>query len=92
MKAVGTAVENSRVGDSSSNGRFERCIQELGGQVRTRKVALEEHLHVTIPLSHPIVHWMIEQSASTLNQCQFREAGKTSYELIKGRAHIEPMA
>ena len=38
----GTAEENLRVGDSSSNGRVERAIQELQGPVRTMKVALEE--------------------------------------------------
>ena len=92
MRAMGTAEENSRVGDSSSNGRVERCIQELGGQVRTLKVALEDRLQTRIPLSHPITHWIIKHAASILNQCQVREAGKTAYELIKGRAHIEPMA
>ena len=28
-----TAEGNSRVGDSASNGRVERCVQDLGGQV-----------------------------------------------------------
>ena len=40
--AVGTILENSKVGDSSSNGRTERAIQELGGMIRTLKFALEE--------------------------------------------------
>ena len=29
----GTAIENSKVGDSNSNARVERAIQELGGLV-----------------------------------------------------------
>ena len=33
----GTALENSCVGDSSSNGRVERAIEELGGLVCTNK-------------------------------------------------------
>ena len=48
MKAMGTAEENSRVGDSSSNGRVERCIQEFGGQVRTLKIALEERIKTKV--------------------------------------------
>ena len=31
----GTIIENSKVGDSNSNARIERAIQELGGLVRT---------------------------------------------------------
>ena len=92
LQEAGTAVEHSRVGDSASNGRVERCIQELGGQVRTLRVALEERLRTTIPLSHPIVPWLIRHSADILNKCQVREEGKTSFELIKGRACIEPLA
>ena len=40
--ALGTVIENSKVGDSSSNGRTERAIQEVGGLTRTLKLALEE--------------------------------------------------
>ena len=83
--AMGTAIENSRVGDSSSNGRVERCIQELAGQVRTLKIALEERLKTKIQLSHPLTHWIIKHAAGVLNQCQVREAGKTAHELLKGR-------
>ena len=39
--AVGTILENSKVGDSSNNGTTERAIQEVGGMIRTPKFALE---------------------------------------------------
>ena len=52
--ADGTAKEHSRVGDSSSNGRVERCIQEVGGMTRTYRSALEQKIGRPIPVSHPM--------------------------------------
>ena len=40
-KDHGSALEQSRVGDSNSNGRVERAIQDLKGFVRTLRAALE---------------------------------------------------
>lgn len=37
----GTALENSSVGDSNTNGRVERAIQDLGGLVRILRSFLE---------------------------------------------------
>ena len=37
----GTAVENSAVGDSNSNGTIERAIQDVEAQCRTMRSALE---------------------------------------------------
>ena len=37
----GTALDNSRVGDSDSNGTVERAIQDVEGQCRTMRSALE---------------------------------------------------
>ena len=37
--ATGTAIENSKVGDSSMNGRTERPIQDVGGLIRTLRFA-----------------------------------------------------
>ena len=39
--SAGTVIENSKVGDSSSNGRTERAVQEVGGLVRTLKFAFD---------------------------------------------------
>ena len=38
---VGTGVENSKVGDSDSNGKIERAIRDVGNMVRTLRSALE---------------------------------------------------
>ena len=37
---LGTAIEQARAGDSNSNGRVERAIQDLKGLMRTLRSAL----------------------------------------------------
>ena len=51
----GTALDESRVGDSNSNGRIEQAVQEEEGMVRTPRSALEQRLGCKIPLTHIIV-------------------------------------
>ena len=88
----GTALENSRVGDSQSNGRVERAIEELGGLIQTLKAGLESRLGTNISLTHPTVPWLIKHAASVITCYVVRARGKTSFERIKGRRCIEPIA
>ena len=61
--ADGTVIEHSRVGDSSSNARTERAIQEVGGLVRTCRLALEKASGgQRISLHHPIVPRMASKT------------------------------
>ena len=46
---VGTSLENSKVGDSNSNGKVERAIRDVGSMVRTLKSALTENANMTEP-------------------------------------------
>ena len=47
-EGLGTAIENSPVGDSNNNGKVERAIQEHGGVVRTLRSALESRIGAKI--------------------------------------------
>ena len=80
-----TAVENSRVGDSNSNGRVERAIQDFKGLVRTLRSDLESKVDAKITLDHPIVPWMVRHAAHIINVSRVREDGRTAYQLMKGR-------
>ena len=91
--ALGTVLENSKVGDSSSNGRTERAIQELGGMVRTLKCALEERTGgEKIPLGHPVMPWLTKHAAAQITRYQVRGNGRTSYQNIKGYLCRDPLA
>ena len=78
-------IENSKVGDSSSNSRTERAIQEVGGMIRTLKFALEDRTGGgKINLSHPEIPWIAKHAAAQITRYQIRASGKTSYNSIKG--------
>lgn len=71
--AVVTVIENSKVGDSSSNGRTERAIQDVGGMIRTLKFALEARTGGgKIPLSHPVILWIAKHAAAQITRYQAR--------------------
>ena len=62
--ATGAIIENSKVGDSSTNGRTERAIQEVGGLIRTLKFALEDRTGGgKIELNHPVMPWIAKHAA-----------------------------
>ena len=81
----GTAIEHSKVGDSNSNGKVERAIQDLKGLIRTLKSALEEKLNDKIKLEDPIVPWLVRHAGHLITRCRVRENGRTSYQMMKGR-------
>ena len=85
ITTAGTTEEHSRVGDSSPNGRVERAIQEIGGLVRTMKIALGERLKKRISVCHAVTPWIIRHACTTTNSFTVRDNGRTSHELIKGR-------
>ena len=53
--------------------------------MRVMLSALEHRLHTTIPSSHPVVAWLVEHAASTLNKYLISHDGKTGYERIYGK-------
>ena len=59
----GTALENSEVGESNSNGTVERAIQDVEGQVRTLRSALEHRIGTKVKLASTIVPWLVRHAA-----------------------------
>ena len=81
----GSALESSRVGDSNSNGRVERAIQDLCGLVRTLRSCLEEKVGGKIHLNDLVVPWIVRHAGHLITMCRIREDGRTAYQLMKGR-------
>ena len=90
-KGYGSALEQSRVGDSNSNGRVERAIQDLKGLVRTLKAALEINTKGKISLSDPIVPLLVRHAAHIINVSRVRDCGRTAWQLMKGRRSRTPL-
>ena len=82
-----TVVEHSKAKDSQTNGVAERAVQSIEGLVRTMKFALEKRLGVQISSSHPLMAWIVEHAAETLNRFHVGPDGRTPFERIKGKAY-----
>ena len=82
-----TIIEAGKTKDSQSNGMIERGIQSVEGIVRTMKLSLEKKINKKIPCVHPVMSWLIEHGAETLNRYQVGRDGRTPYERLKGKAY-----
>ena len=82
--------EASPVGSSGSNGFIERGIQDIEGQARTIKLALEAHIGGSIPSDHNLIPWIVEYASVLLNRGQVGSDGKTAYERLKAKASSIP--
>ena len=90
-KDAGTAIENSRVGDSNSNGAVERAVREVKGMTRTLRSHLEEKIRKKIKLDDPIVPWIVRHAAYLITRCRVGPDGKTAMQKLKGRRVITPL-
>ena len=90
-KDYGSALEQSRVGDSNSNGRVERAIQDLKGFARTLRAALEIAVGGKVNLSDPIVPLLVRHAAYLINVSRVRENGRTARQIMKGRRSRTPL-
>ena len=74
----GTALDNLRVGDSDSNGTIERAIQDVEGQCRTMRSALEDKIGNKITLRSAITPWLIRHAGYLITRCRIRPNGHTA--------------
>ncbi len=88
---AGTALENSRVGDSDSNGRVENAIRDVKAMIRTLRSHVEVKAETKIRLDAPIVPWMVRHAGYLITRCRVREDGKTAMQKMKGRRINTPL-
>ena len=58
-----TALIDSQVRESKSNGAMERAILKWQGQVRTMKLHLDEKIKMKISKNHEVIGWMFNWAA-----------------------------
>jgi len=87
LRPQGAIVEEAKNKDSQSNGMIERGIQSVEGIVRTMKLALEKKIGTMIPCNHPVMTWLVEHGAETLNRYHVGQDGRTAYERLKGKKY-----
>ena len=80
-----TLLEESPVKSSGSNGKIERGIQGLEGQLRAMLLGLERRLGRELNAKEPVITFMPEYAAYLLNRREIGADGKTAYERNKGK-------
>ena len=65
----GSALDNSRVGDSDSNGTIENAVGSVEGVARTLRIALEEKVGQRILATDPIIPWLIRHAGHIITRC-----------------------
>ena len=76
--SIGTGLENSKVGDSNSNGKIERAIRDVENMIRTLRSALSASIGEPIKLNMAIVPWLVRHAAYIITRCRVRSDGKNS--------------
>merc|ERR1711951_343800 len=78
-------LENSLVKESKSNGAIETAVQQVQGQFRVMKDALETRIGARLKPNSTIVPWIVAHAAKTVNRYQVGTDGKTAYRRWKGK-------
>ena len=87
----GTGIENSKVGDSNSNGKIERAIRDVENMIRTFRSALSANFGEDVKLSWSIVPWMVRHASYVITRCRVRAHGKTAMQVMKGRTALSEL-
>ena len=77
--------EYSAVGESPSNGKAERVVQQVEDQVRTLKSALESHINARVVSNHAIMQWLVRHSCMILTSFSVNPDGQTPYQSLHGK-------
>ena len=78
-------IESSPVKEFKSNGAIEAAVQQVQGQFRTMKDALETKIGARLAPNSTIIPWIVVHAARTINRYQVGDDGKTAYRRWKGK-------
>lgn len=85
-------MEESPVGESSSNGAIENAVGRSTALTRTLKVALESRIDTKMQSNWDVVPWMVRHAANIINWTRRDSSGKTAYHKFKGRPFNKVLA
>ena len=87
-----TAIIESPVRESKSNGQVEKAIQRLQGQFRTMRLSMQDSLKKTIPVQGRLSAWLTSWSATILNRYWVMKNGRTAFQMVNGHQCRRPVA
>ena len=80
--------EWSTVGESASNGRAERTVQQVEDLLSTHLHALESRIKASIPSNTPAVRWLVEHTMNMINMYTVNPDGVTPYAALHGKRAV----
>ena len=75
--------------DSKSNGDVENAVKQVTKLLRTLKLCLGKRIGKKIPMSHPVLTWLVEHAAWLLNTRVMGADGLTAYHRTKGKSYAK---
>ena len=60
-------------------------VQDLLNQFRKLKIGFESRVQGAIPVNSPIMEWMVERSAATINRHMMGHDGSVPYERVRNK-------
>ena len=83
-RSAPTSMMESPARESKSNGKMERAVQKLEGQLRTLKMALEHNIGKPISFRSKVSEWLTSWTTTSLNRYWVGEDGKTAMQRATG--------
>ena len=86
-----TVPRNPPAYNPESNGACEKAVQDVAGQIRIHKLALESRIGQAIPDDSAVMEWIIQHAAFVLTRFSVGHDGMTGYERLTGQKWRRPM-
>ena len=84
LRSSPTSMLESPARESQSNGKMEKAVQRLQGQLRTLKFALEENIGAKVSVRSKAFEWLSLWTATSINRYHVGEDGKTAFARTTG--------
>ena len=77
-----TAMIESPVRVSKSNGQIERAVRTWQSQFRTLRVQLEDRIGCKLPKGSPMMSWLVSFTSDVICRCKVHPNGRTNFEMV----------
>ena len=84
LSGVDVTIEGSVPYDPQTNGAAESAVKRVKGGLRTLQLGLENDIKARVPVSHPIISWLVRHAAMVRTMHVVGEDGKTAWQRVRG--------
>ena len=85
IRAAETIPRNPPAHDPQSNGVAERAVQEVKGQLRKIKIALDRRIGKKVDPKSAIMQWMVPHASDVINKFLVGADGRTAYYRLRNK-------